>query len=104
MENSGLDLLIQHGDKLTGFVVLIALVFFYAKGLLPRLSDQAKKIDDLDDTLKMLVKSMDQYKVQSSNTEKQMIEFNTYIKYRMQTQLKDGRGQYEPVRSRQEQK
>ena len=99
MENSGLELLINHGDKITGFIVLISLVFFYAKGLLPRLSEQAKKIDDLEDTLKMLVKSMDQFKVQSGNTEKQMIEFNTFIKYRMQ---KTDAGQYEPVRRQQQ--
>ena len=86
MENDGLNLLIEHGDKITGFIVLIALVFFYAKGLLPILKKQNIVIDDLADNIKSLEKTVDDLKKQSANTEKEFIKINSYIKLRMEMQ------------------
>ena len=86
MENDGLNLLIEHGDKITGFIVLIALVFFYAKGLLPILKKQNVVMDDLADNIKSLEKTVEELKKQSANTEKEFIKINSYIKVRMEMQ------------------
>ena len=82
MENESLNLLIQHGDKITGFIVLIALVFFYAKGLLPLLKKIATQLDKLSDEIETLNSSVNRLENQSANTEKEFIRQNTYLEFK----------------------
>ena len=82
MENESLNLLINHGDKITGFIVLIALVFFYAKGLLPLLKKISEKLDTLSDSIEKQNDSVLRLENQSSKQEKEFIRLNTQLEFK----------------------